>query len=86
MKTHQQRALGPHQSLPTELSRSQRCQDETGMEQIQSLGPGSHLGLTFRILWVSGCLLTQTHAYRKLVSTHREINPTQTQYVELTIK
>lgn len=51
MKIHQQRALSPHQSLPTDLSRRKRGKEEKTLDKIRGLHSRSHLGFIFGILW-----------------------------------
>lgn len=51
MKTHQQRALSPYPSLPTELTRRKSCKEEKKLDKIRGLHSGPHPGFIFGILW-----------------------------------
>lgn len=53
MKIHQQRALWPHQSLPTDPIPEAKAakMQENKSHKIRGLDPGSHPGFTFGILW-----------------------------------
>lgn len=51
MKIHQQRALSPHRSSSTVLSRRKSCKEEKKLNKIRGLHSGSHPGFIFGVLW-----------------------------------